>query len=208
MWIPRHNPTQSKHPGPTPAPTIQLDGDNHPTGTVTTKRQPWRKRKKLSGSRGRSSSRHVGLMRKGVCASSRHVGLMRKGVCASSRHVGLMRKGVCASRRCACACMPSRTPELSMPRCSENERSITRRHAVSQPYQPLEDYLKRVHVLNYHMARLFPPPSKTARTLSEGQQSKSTTHGRTDIVKKYYPLRICPWTGFPELSAVPVGVRA
>ncbi|XWW94402.1 hypothetical protein V2A60_002345 [Cordyceps javanica] len=56
MWIPRHNPAQSKHPGPTPAPTIQLDGDNHPTGTVTTKRQPWRKRKKLSGSRGRSSS--------------------------------------------------------------------------------------------------------------------------------------------------------
>ncbi|KAM3497149.1 hypothetical protein MY10362_009487 [Beauveria mimosiformis] len=65
--------------------------------------------------------------------------------------------------------------------------------------QPLEDYLKRVHVLNYHIPRLLPPPTKTARTLSEGQQSKSTTHGRTDIVKKYYPLRICPWTGFSEL---------
>ncbi|TQW01037.1 hypothetical protein IF1G_00968 [Cordyceps javanica] len=38
--------------------------------------------------------------------------------------------------------------------------------------QPLEDYLKH---------------------------SKSTTYGQTDIIKKYYPLRICPWTGFPEL---------
>ncbi|XWW94112.1 hypothetical protein V2A60_002054 [Cordyceps javanica] len=65
--------------------------------------------------------------------------------------------------------------------------------------QPLEDYLKRVHVLNYHTARLLPPPTKTAQALSEGQQSKSTTYGETDIVKKYYPLRICPWTGFPEL---------
>ncbi|KAK8143065.1 hypothetical protein G3M48_007792 [Beauveria asiatica] len=67
--------------------------------------------------------------------------------------------------------------------------------------QTLEDYLKSVHVLNYHMPRLLPPPTKIARTLSEGQQSESTstTHGRADIVGKYYPLRICPWTSFPEL---------
>ncbi|KAM3427603.1 hypothetical protein NHJ13734_008923 [Beauveria thailandica] len=63
--------------------------------------------------------------------------------------------------------------------------------------QPLEDYLQRVHLLNQHMSRLL--PTKPGRTLSEGQPSKSTTHGRTDIIKKYYPLRMCPWTDFPEL---------
>ncbi|KAM3428501.1 hypothetical protein NHJ13734_008578 [Beauveria thailandica] len=49
--------------------------------------------------------------------------------------------------------------------------------------QTLEDYLKSVHVLNYHMPRLLPPLTKIARTLSEGQQSESTstTHGRADI---------------------------
>ncbi|KAM3505759.1 hypothetical protein MY11210_007848 [Beauveria gryllotalpidicola] len=65
--------------------------------------------------------------------------------------------------------------------------------------QPLEDYLKRVHVLNYHLPRLLPPPKKSIPTLSEGQPSKSTTHGRTEMIKKFYPLHIRKWTKFPEL---------
>ncbi|EGX95346.1 hypothetical protein CCM_03618 [Cordyceps militaris CM01] len=65
--------------------------------------------------------------------------------------------------------------------------------------QPLEDYLKRVHRLNYHMPRLLPPLKKTITTLSEGHPSKSTTQGRTDIKNKYYPLHMREWTDFPDL---------
>lgn len=65
--------------------------------------------------------------------------------------------------------------------------------------QPLNDYLGRIHLLNFHMSRLLPRPGTAIRTLSEGRRSRSTTRGRTDIVNKYYPLRIRAWADFPGL---------
>ncbi|KAI1128816.1 hypothetical protein F5Y10DRAFT_264701 [Nemania abortiva] len=70
--------------------------------------------------------------------------------------------------------------------------------------QSLEAYLAQVSRLQAHAVRLLPrrpsgriPPHAQAAS-AQSSSSQPTTSGRTDIKKKYYPLRLRPWTAFPD----------
>ncbi|KAJ8122560.1 hypothetical protein O1611_g9808 [Lasiodiplodia mahajangana] len=63
----------------------------------------------------------------------------------------------------------------------------------------MEAYLIDIDALNNYMQRLIPSPVKRSNTLSEGQKSQSPSSGRTSILGKYYPLKICPWDDFRYL---------
>ncbi|KAI1154301.1 hypothetical protein F4825DRAFT_472501 [Nemania diffusa] len=63
----------------------------------------------------------------------------------------------------------------------------------------MEAYLIDIDGINNYMQRLIPSPVKRSNTLSEGQKSQSSTSGRTSILGKYYPLKICPWDDFRSL---------
>ncbi|KAI1117237.1 hypothetical protein F5Y14DRAFT_403694 [Nemania sp. NC0429] len=70
--------------------------------------------------------------------------------------------------------------------------------------QSLEPYLAQVSRLQAHAVRLLPrrplghiPPHVQAAS-AQSSSSQPTTSGRTDIRKKYYPLRLRPWAAFPD----------
>ena len=55
-----------------------------------------------------------------------------------------------------------------------------------------------IHRVTFQLRRLMPAlrTSAVPPTLSEGEKSKPTTSGRTNIVGKYYPQRLCHWADF------------
>ncbi|KAI1152020.1 hypothetical protein F4825DRAFT_420847 [Nemania diffusa] len=70
--------------------------------------------------------------------------------------------------------------------------------------QSLEAYLAQVSRLQAHAVRLLPqrpsgriPPHVQAAS-AQSSSSQPTTSGRTDIKKKFYPLRLRLWTAFPD----------
>ncbi|KAF4119713.1 hypothetical protein GMORB2_4379 [Geosmithia morbida] len=67
-------------------------------------------------------------------------------------------------------------------------------------HQDLDGYVQCIHGLNFSLRRLAPPqPKSRPQTLSEGEESRVTTSGRTSIVGKYYPHTMRLWSEFDDI---------
>ncbi|KAL1887929.1 hypothetical protein Sste5346_009874 [Sporothrix stenoceras] len=65
--------------------------------------------------------------------------------------------------------------------------------------QSLQAYLAQVSKLHIHLARLIPGPQQP-RPGPKASSSSPTTSGRTDIARKYYPLRLRRWEDFDAVQ--------
>ncbi|KAF4119375.1 hypothetical protein GMORB2_4894 [Geosmithia morbida] len=73
-------------------------------------------------------------------------------------------------------------------------------HVSNHIDQDLDGYIQCVHHLNFSLRHLVPAPRIKSRpqTLSEGEESRATTSGRTSIVGKYYPHAMREWPDFDD----------